>query len=69
MSDDIFDALVLGAGFGGVGAAIKLKQEGISNFVVLEKDDEIGGTWYKNTYPGAACDVPKVTKIPMPMIE
>jgi cation diffusion facilitator CzcD-associated flavoprotein CzcO len=58
MSDDIFDALVLGAGFGGVGAAIKLKQEGISNFVVLEKDDEIGGTWYKNTYPGAACDVP-----------
>lgn len=58
MSDGIFDALVLGAGFAGVGAAIKLKQEGITNFVVLEKDDGIGGTWYENTYPGAACDVP-----------
>jgi cation diffusion facilitator CzcD-associated flavoprotein CzcO len=61
--------LVLRTGFAGVGAAIKLKQEGISNLVVLEKGDEIGGTWYEHTYPGAACDVPKVTKIPMPMIE
>jgi len=49
---------VIGAGFSGIGAAVRLKQEGINDFVVLEKDDEIGGTWRDNTYPGCACDVP-----------
>lgn len=58
MTDTVLDALILGAGFAGIGAAIKLKQAGIANFLVVEKDDYIGGTWYKNTYPGAACDVP-----------
>src|SRR5277367_972336 len=51
-------ALIIGTGFGGIGMAIKLRQAGIFDFVMLEKSDEIGGTWRDNTYPGAACDVP-----------
>lgn len=49
---------ILGAGFAGIGAAIRFKQAGISDFVVLEKANEIGGVWRENTYPGCACDVP-----------
>ena len=52
------DVLILGAGFGGVGAAIKLREQGIDNIRVLEKAAGIGGTWWHNTYPGAACDIP-----------
>src|SRR6188472_4566583 len=50
--------LVVGAGFAGLGAAIKLDEHGFSDFVVVEKGDTVGGTWRDNTYPGAACDVP-----------
>src|SRR4051812_23214523 len=49
---------VIGSGFAGLGAAVRLKQEGYDDFVVLEKDDDLGGTWRDNTYPGCACDVP-----------
>ncbi|MDX6739413.1 NAD(P)/FAD-dependent oxidoreductase [Actinocorallia sp. A-T 12471] len=49
---------IIGAGFGGIGLAIRLRQAGIGPVLVLEKADEIGGTWRDNTYPGAACDVP-----------
>jgi cation diffusion facilitator CzcD-associated flavoprotein CzcO len=52
------DVLVVGAGLGGVAAAITLKREGIEDFVILDKGDEIGGTWRDNRYPGVACDVP-----------
>jgi cation diffusion facilitator CzcD-associated flavoprotein CzcO len=52
------DVLIVGAGISGIGAAIRLKKEGVSNFVVLEKSDSLGGTWRDNTYPGCACDVP-----------
>lgn len=52
------DAIIIGAGFGGLTAAIKLKEAGFGRFVVLEKGDRIGGTWRENTYPGACCDVP-----------
>ncbi len=52
------DAIVIGAGFGGLAAAIKLKQGGFKKLAVLEKADRLGGTWRDNTYPGAACDVP-----------
>jgi len=45
-------------GFGGIGMAIKLRQAGITDFVMLEKSNQIGGTWRDNTYPGAVCDVP-----------
>lgn len=48
---------IIGAGFGGVGAAIRLMQEGIDDFVVLERAGRIGGTWRDNTYPGCTCDV------------
>ncbi|RJQ81261.1 NAD(P)/FAD-dependent oxidoreductase [Pseudonocardiaceae bacterium YIM PH 21723] len=50
--------VVIGAGASGLGAAIRLKQQGITDFVVLEKAAELGGTWRDNTYPGCACDVP-----------
>ena len=49
---------IVGAGFSGLGMAIRLKQEGRHDFVVLERADEVGGTWWHNTYPGCACDVP-----------
>ena len=50
--------IVIGAGFAGLGAAIRLKQAGIDDFVVLDRADDIGGTWRDNVYPGVACDVP-----------
>jgi cation diffusion facilitator CzcD-associated flavoprotein CzcO len=49
--------VIIGAGFGGIGMAIRLKQSGINDFIILERDPKIGGTWRDNTYPGAACDV------------
>ncbi len=49
---------VIGAGFAGIGAAIRLRDKGIDDFVVLERDTRVGGTWRDNTYPGAACDIP-----------
>jgi len=52
------DAAIVGAGFSGLGMAIKLKQAGREDFVVLEQADEVGGTWEANTYPGCQCDVP-----------
>ncbi len=48
---------ILGAGAGGIGAAIRLKQAGFDDFTVFEKSDGVGGTWRDNTFPGAACDV------------
>jgi cation diffusion facilitator CzcD-associated flavoprotein CzcO len=52
------DVAIVGAGFAGLGTAIKLRQAGRHDFVVLEKADEVGGTWEANTYPGCQCDVP-----------
>nr|BFE66388.1 NAD(P)/FAD-dependent oxidoreductase [Dactylosporangium thailandense] len=49
---------IIGAGFGGLGAAIRLKQRGWTDFVVFERADDLGGTWRENSYPGCACDVP-----------
>jgi cation diffusion facilitator CzcD-associated flavoprotein CzcO len=49
---------ILGAGFGGLGIAIRLKQEGIEDFIVFERDTDVGGTWWANTYPGCQCDIP-----------
>ncbi len=50
--------LVVGAGFAGLGTAIKLSESGFADFVVVDKGQTVGGTWRDNTYPGAACDVP-----------
>ena len=52
------EILIVGSGFAGLGAAIKLTQAGKHDFVVIERGSEVGGTWRDNTYPGAACDVP-----------
>lgn len=52
-----YNVIVVGAGFAGLGAAIKLQQAGF-DFQVLEKAAEIGGVWRDNSYPGCACDVP-----------
>ena len=48
---------IIGAGFGGLAMAIRLLQSGIQDFIILEKADDVGGTWRENQYPGAACDV------------
>jgi 4-hydroxyacetophenone monooxygenase len=50
-----FQVLVVGAGFSGVGMGIKLKEAGIP-FTIIEKNDDVGGTWYENTYPGIGVD-------------
>ncbi|TAM90885.1 MAG: NAD(P)/FAD-dependent oxidoreductase [Jatrophihabitans sp.] len=50
--------LIIGSGFAGLGAAIRFEQEGLDDYVVIERGEEVGGTWRDNTYPGAACDVP-----------
>jgi cation diffusion facilitator CzcD-associated flavoprotein CzcO len=52
------NVFVVGAGFGGLGAAIKLAESGENDFLVIDRGPEVGGTWRDNTYPGAACDVP-----------
>ena len=49
---------IVGTGFSGLGMAIRLKQEGEHDFVLLERAGDIGGTWRDNTYPGCRCDVP-----------
>ena len=54
-------AVIVGAGFGGMGAAIQLKRLGIDDFVILEREDDLGGTWHVNRYPGLAVDIASVT--------
>ncbi|WP_435283044.1 flavin-containing monooxygenase [Streptomyces koelreuteriae] len=49
---------VVGSGFGGLGAAVRLRREGVTDFVVLERASGVGGTWRDNSYPGCRCDVP-----------
>ncbi len=55
--ENSYDQLIIGSGFAGLCAAIKLKEQDENNFVILERNDWLGGTWYDNHYPGAACDV------------
>ena len=50
-------ALIIGTGFSGLGMGIRLQQQGV-DFVILEKADDVGGTWRDNSYPGCACDIP-----------
>jgi cation diffusion facilitator CzcD-associated flavoprotein CzcO len=52
------DVAVVGSGFSGLCMAIKLREAGIEDFVVLERGAKVGGTWWFNTYPGCGCDVP-----------
>ncbi|MFV0495891.1 FAD-dependent oxidoreductase, partial [Mycobacterium sp.] len=53
-----YEALIVGAGISGIAAAIKLREAGIDDIVIVERADSYGGTWRANTYPGCACDVP-----------
>ncbi|MFE9576400.1 flavin-containing monooxygenase [Nocardia sp. NPDC006044] len=56
-----YDAVVVGAGFGGMGAGIELDRLGLSNYVILDREDDLGGTWHVNHYPGLAVDIASVT--------
>src|SRR2546430_1316320 len=58
MAMEQFEVVVVGSGFAGLGAAIQLKRAGRHDFVVLERGDDVGGTWRDNDYPGCRCDVP-----------
>lgn len=57
-ADISVDVLIVGAGFSGICMGIKLLEAGMKNFLIIEKSDDLGGTWYENRYPGCACDVP-----------
>ena len=52
------DHLIVGSGFAGLCAAIRLAEDGETDYLVIEKGDDVGGTWRDNTYPGACCDIP-----------
>src|SRR6476646_8613702 len=52
------DVAIVGAGFSGLAMAIKLREIGIDDYVVHERGEKPGGTWWFNTYPGCGCDVP-----------
>jgi cation diffusion facilitator CzcD-associated flavoprotein CzcO len=56
-----FDVIVVGAGFGGMGAAIQLKELGYESILILDREDDLGGTWHVNHYPGLAVDIPSPT--------
>ena len=49
--------VIIGAGFGGLAAAVALRRKGINDLLIIERADGVGGTWRQNTYPGAACDI------------
>ena len=57
----VHDAVIVGAGFGGMGAAIQLRRQGYDDLVILEREDDLGGTWHVNHYPGLAVDIPSAT--------
>ncbi|WP_231644551.1 flavin-containing monooxygenase [Mycolicibacterium baixiangningiae] len=59
--DHHIDALIVGAGFGGIGAAIQLDRLGYRDIVIVDREDDLGGTWHVNRYPGLAVDVPSTT--------
>ncbi len=56
-----YEVIIIGAGFSGIGAAIKLRENGIEDFAILERAGDLGGTWRDNTYPGIAVDITSFT--------
>src|ERR1700686_1489392 len=58
LGQDHAKVIIFGAGFAGLGMAVRLKQQGEEDFLILERADDVGGTWHYNTYPGCRCDVP-----------
>lgn len=61
MSSEQFDAVIIGAGFGGMGAAVQLNRMGYDNLAIIDRVDDVGGTWHVNHYPGLAVDIPSTT--------
>ncbi|MEM7100212.1 MAG: NAD(P)/FAD-dependent oxidoreductase [Pseudomonadota bacterium] len=64
LTDEV-DAIVVGGGFGGLLAAARLKEAGVTKVRVIEKGGDFGGTWYWNRYPGAACDTEAYIYLPL----
>src|SRR5262252_1515825 len=64
LTDDI-GVVVIGGGFGGLLVGARLRQAGIDDFRMIEKGGDVGGTWYWNRYPGAACDVESYIYLPL----
>ena len=52
-----YEVVIIGTGFAGIGMAVKLQQAGIHSFKLVERSNQVGGTWRDNTYPGCECDV------------
>lgn len=61
MTTQQYDAVIVGAGFGGIGAAIQLNRSGYDNIVIVDREDDLGGTWHVNHYPGLSVDQPSTT--------
>jgi cation diffusion facilitator CzcD-associated flavoprotein CzcO len=61
MNSQHFEVVIVGAGFGGIGAAIQLKRLGYDNIIILDREADLGGTWHVNRYPGLAVDIPSTT--------
>lgn len=59
------DVVIVGGGFGGMIEAANLTKAGITNFRIIEKAGDFGGTWYWNRYPNAACDVESYVYLPL----
>ncbi len=64
LRDDV-DVVVIGAGFGGLLAGARLRQAGIADVRTIDKAGDVGGTWYWNRYPGAACDIESYIYLPL----
>ena len=63
--EDEVEVVIIGGGFGGMLAAVRLKEAGIDNFRIIEKGGNFGGTWYWNRYPGASCDIESYIYFPL----
>ena len=63
--DEDIEVAILGGGFGGMLMSARLKEAGISNFRIIEKAGDFGGTWYWNRYPGAQCDIESYVYLPL----
>ena len=63
--DDEVDVVIIGGGFGGLQAAARLTQAGVTDFRIIEKGGDFGGTWYWNRYPGAQCDIESYCYLPL----
>lgn len=64
LTDDV-DVVIIGGGFGGLLAAARLREAGVTDLRIIEKGGDFGGTWYWNRYPGAQCDIESYIYLPL----